>query len=227
MTANRSAAAQKAAVTRKRRVTGQKAAKTKKRRAARREAATRKPNMGEREYQDKVKAKLERFYKGEQIEVQWYPFRGEGLRIYGPIVDVAVGPFATEQRYETRYDELLHKTRVFVERLIEKHNQNVEAEEVEQTSFDAIASFNRNARCLLCIEVEESGTRKHCLGDLVNASALGRIGLLIARSQQVLRIFVRQRVYLRYLANVGKNTFRTDNALVLTAQQFDACLSSD
>jgi hypothetical protein len=76
----------------------------------------------------------------------------------------------------------------------------------------------------LCIEIEDSGSRKHCLGNLVNASALGRIGLLIARSEKILRTFVRQRVYLRFLANVEKNSFRTDNALVLSAEQFDECL---
>jgi hypothetical protein len=180
--------------------------------------------MKEREYQHKVKGELERIYSGEEVEVQWYPFRGEGPHQYCPIVDVAVGPFATERRYETRYAELLEKTRAFVQCLIEKHNQNVE--EPEKASFEAIAYFNENARCLFCIEVEETGTRKHCLGDLVNASALGRIGLLIARSQKVLRIFVRQRVYLRYLADVGKNTFKTTNALVLTEEQFDECLAS-
>jgi hypothetical protein len=180
--------------------------------------------MKEREYQHKVKGQLERIYSGEEVEVQWYPFRGEGPRQYCPIVDVAVGPFATERRYENRYAELLENTRTFVQCLIEKHNQNVE--EPERTSFEPIAYFNENARCLFCIEVEETGTRKHCLGDLVNASALGRIGLLIARSQKVLRIFVRQRVYLRYLADVGKNTFKTNNALVLTEEQFDECLAS-
>jgi len=180
--------------------------------------------MKEREYQHKVKRELERIYSGEEVEVQWYPFRGEGPRQYCPIVDVAVGPFATERRYETRYAELLEKTRAFVQCLVEKHNHNVA--EPEKTSFEAIAYFNENARCLFCIEVEETGTRKHCLGDLVNASALGRIGLLIARSQKVLRIFVRQRVYLRYLADVGKNTFKTNNALVLTEEQFDECLAS-
>jgi hypothetical protein len=29
---------------------------------------------------------------------------------------------------------------------------------------------------------------------------------------------------LRFLADVGKNSFRTDNALVLSAEQFDECL---
>ena len=180
--------------------------------------------MNERQYQHKIKRELERIYNEQEVAVQWYPFRGEGPRQYCPIVDVAVGPFATERRYEAQYAQLLENTRTFVELLIEKHNRNVE--DPEKTSFEAITYFNENARCLLCIEVEETGTRKHCLGDLVNASALGRIGLLVARSQKVLRIFVRQRVYLRYLADVGKNTFKTNNALVLTEQQLDDCLAS-
>jgi hypothetical protein len=181
--------------------------------------------MREREYQDKVKGELERIYTGEEVVAQWYPFKGEvhGARMYSPAVDVAVGPFATERRYEIRYAELLENTRGFVEHLIEKHNQNVEHE--ERTSFGAIAYFNENARCLLCIEIEASGTPKHCLGNLVNASALGRIGLLVACSPEFLKVFVRQRVYLRYLADLRKNTFKTNNALVLTTEQFDECLA--
>jgi hypothetical protein len=59
----------------------------------------------------------------------------------------------------------------------------------------------------------------------VNASALGRVGILIAGSQQILSTFVRQRVYLRFLANVGKNTFQTVNTLLLTKPQFEDCLT--
>ena len=75
-----------------------------------------------------------------------------------------------------------------------------------------------------CIEIEESGSRKHCLGNLVNASALGRIGVLVARTDKVLRIFIRQRAYLQFLAGVQKNTFKAANALILSATQFDDCL---
>jgi len=179
--------------------------------------------MTEREYQNEKKLALERLY-GE-VEVQWHPFRGHGRGMYAPRVDIAIGPFATEARYEARYGELLEQTRGFIECLIEKHNQNVENNE-EQTSFDRIAHFNENARCLLCIEVEDTGSRKHCLGDLVNASALGRVGILIARSENMLKVFLRQRVYLHFLERVGKNTFRSDNALVLTSEQFDECLAA-
>jgi hypothetical protein len=176
----------------------------------------------EREYQESAKIILDRIYR--EVEIQWHPFLGAGRDIYAPRIDIAVGPFAIEQRrFEERYSELLLETRPFIESLIDCHNQNLDAAE-QESSFDTIAYFNLNARCLLSIEIEDSGSRKHCLGNLVNASALGRIGLLIARSEEILRTFVRQRVYLRFLADAEKNSFRTDNALVLSAEQFDECL---
>jgi hypothetical protein len=110
------------------------------------------------------------------------------------------------------------------EKLIAKHNDNCGGHE-EHTRFELIRDFNENARCLLCIEIEESGTRKHCLGNLVNASALGRVGILVSRKPSVLPTFLRQRAYLHFLAEVQKNTFRTTNALVLTAEQLTECLA--
>ena len=173
---------------------------------------------------ESAKVILDRFYR--EVEIQWHPFLGVGRDIYAPIIDIAVGPFAIDRRrFEERYTQLLFETRPFIESLIECHNQNIDAAE-QRASFDTIAFFNLNARCLLCIEIEDSGSRKHCLGNLVNASALGRIGLLIARSEKILRTFVRQRVYLRFLAGAEKNSFRTENALVLLAQQFDECLQN-
>lgn len=196
--------------------------------------------MDEREYQLQAKELLQRIYPGEEVEEQWCPFRGEGQGMYCPRVDLAVGPFATTGRFEERYRELLDASRAFVECLVAKHNENIERAAAHRsvlgnadlrrlllsgiTSFETIAFFNENARCLLCIEIEETGSRKHCLGDLVNASALGRVGLLVARAEKVMRVFLRQRVYLQFLASVGKNTFKTDNALVLSAEQFDGCL---
>lgn len=179
--------------------------------------------LGERQYQRQVKEALDRLYA--EVEIQWQPFRGEGPRIYAPVVDVAVGPFAIERRYIDEYGQLLDETRAFIDGLIARHNANLEGQE-EPARFEGIRNFNENARCLLCIEIEESGSRKHCLGNLVNASALGRIGVLIARQASVMRVFVRQRAYLHFLAEVQKNTFRTENALILTAEQFTECLAA-
>jgi hypothetical protein len=161
----------------------------------------------------------------DEVVMQWRPFRGEGVGMYAPVVDVAVGPFAIEKRYIDEYSRLLDRTRAFIESLIERHNSNLQGLETP-TGFEAVRNFNGNSRCLLCIEIEESGGRKHCLGNLVNASALGRIGILVSRQASVMRTFVRQRAYLHFLADVQKNTFRTENALVLSEEQFDECLAA-
>jgi hypothetical protein len=179
--------------------------------------------LPEPEYQAQVKRALERIY-GE-VTVQWCPFRGEGRATYAPRVDVAVGPYALWDRRIDEYTAMMERTRPFIDSLIERHNHNVEALG-ERAHFDDILHFNDNSRCFLAIEIEESGGRKHCLGNLVNASALGRVGLLIARTEKVFRVFLRQRTYLKFLADVEKNTFKTANTLVLTQEQFDECLQA-
>ncbi|MDO8451350.1 MAG: hypothetical protein Q7S76_00590 [bacterium] len=179
--------------------------------------------MNEREYQLEVRSGLNLIY--EDVQVQWSPFRREGRDMYAPILDIAVGPFAMERRYENEYTQTLIRTQDFIESLIQKHNENIERDE-EWVSFAQILHFNENARCFLAIEIEHTGSRKHCLGNLVNASALGRVALLVARSEEVLRIFLRQRVYLARLAGYGKNTFKTDNCLVLTENQLNICLTA-
>jgi hypothetical protein len=182
--------------------------------------------MTEREYRNEVKKSLSRIY--EEVESPWYPFRECGRRIYSPAIDIAVGPFAIENRYEDQYTRLLNQTREFIEKLIGFHNRNIDEEhiDVRTSSFINILHFNDNARCLMGIEIENTGSRKHCIGDLVNAAALGRVGVLIAWSPEILRAFLRQRAYLEFLFRVGKNTFKTDNALILTRQQFDECLNT-
>lgn len=178
----------------------------------------------ERLYQKQAAEKLRTLY--EEVLHSWYPFQGQGRKIYSPCIDIAVGPFATgHKKYEKKYNELLAESRNFVEQLISCHNQNIEESE-EAVTWENIAYFNPNARCLIGIEIENTGTKKHCIGDLVNASALGRIGLLVAWNQEVLRTFLRQRVYLRYLERVEKNTFKVDNSLILSKEQFERCLEN-
>jgi hypothetical protein len=143
--------------------------------------------------------------------------------MYAPRVDIAVGPYAIQDRYIQAYDDLMHATRPFIDTLIERHNENAGGIG-EPITFHDLVEFNRNARCLIASEIEESGGRKHCLGNLVNASSLGRIGVLVARTEIVRRVFLRQRFFFQFLEDVGKNTFKTANALVLSEAQFDGCL---
>ncbi len=183
-------------------------------------------NIKSKEYQLFVQNKLKKIHF--EVEREWVPFRGEGRGMYSPRVDVAVGPFAINRKYISEYESLLQENKSFVELLIDKHNENVDkfGNTENKVCFNDIACFNKNARCLFCIEIEKSGGRKHCIGDLVNASALGRIGILVAWNEKVLKMFLRQRNYMKFLGDVGKNTFKTGNVLILMKEQFNDCLGT-
>ena len=57
------------------------------------------------------------------------------------------------------------------------------------------------------------------MGGAINAAALGRVGISVACSQPELNKLLKMRRYLRFLADVGKNTFNTTNLLVVTREQ--------
>lgn len=57
------------------------------------------------------------------------------------------------------------------------------------------------------------------MGGAINASALGRIGVVIPWSDEKLRAFVKLIRYLHYLRNAQKNTFDTSNLLIVTKDQ--------
>lgn len=81
-----------------------------------------------------------------------------------------------------------------------------------------------HARCLIAVEVEYSGIEKHFLGDIVNASALGRVGFLRGANNAALRTFLRLLKYLGFLIGVRKPAFDLRNILVLSADQLENVL---
>jgi hypothetical protein len=102
------------------------------------------------EYERMAIRHLRQIYQGEEVDCEWYAFRGEGGEFYSPRVDIAVGPFAFHDHYGERYGQLLVQQRGFIDRLMDAHNGNVP--DPERVAFNQIARFNENARCLLCIE---------------------------------------------------------------------------
>jgi hypothetical protein len=85
--------------------------------------------------------------------------------------------------------------------------------------LEELVQGNKNPRCFIAIEVERSGSKKHMLGDIVNASALGFIGLIVAWDKDVLRHFLRILRYQVFLESVGKGKFKRTNVLVVTRDQ--------
>jgi len=83
--------------------------------------------------------------------------------IYAPRPDVAVGPFNIEEgRNTSEIEDLFSQHRNFFDRL-----------------RIADSSLNLNPRCLIAIEIENSNKGKHMMGNIINASLLGKVGIIV------------------------------------------------
>ena len=186
----------------------------------------------EAEINNRLKSRLSR----QDVITYWHAFAGQGRRIYQPVVDVAVGPFAVDEtRYMDEYDSMVHNHRDLINEWVMLSRENWQAVIGDHywalpprtpTSYEDFVgnSANRNARCFIAIEVENKTSRKHLMGSIVNAGALGRIGILVVWQDKVLRATVRMREYFDYLQTVGKPTFNMNGVVILTSEQFAASL---
>lgn len=87
------------------------------------------------------------------------------------------------------------------------------------TTLDEALGANGNARCFLAIEIENKVSRKHLLGGMINAAALGHLGIYVGWSDVMVRAMLRARRYLHFLQSVGKPTMPVGNLLVLSREQ--------
>lgn len=153
-------------------------------------------------FQMYAKAALERH--SDQVALEWRTSAGatdalrpEVLR-YAPRVDIGVGPFNVTPGPKQMDREMIPPgLRGWFEGL------------------DA----NENPRCLIAIEVVFSGSAKHVLGDILNASTLGLFGLLVCSEDLIARVR-RNLEYLKQLANVGKVPPLFRNVRVVSVAEF-------
>ncbi|MCL2681954.1 MAG: hypothetical protein FWE63_00545 [Bacteroidales bacterium] len=189
--------------------------------------------MTTKEYQNRIDTLLKNKLPELEIENEWVAFRGYHNQ-YSPRVDIAVGPFSTEpgQNKIEEYNRLVRQSNInsFLRSLYRLHKENVRNLHVENDNnelldetiipnFNDVVSKNWNARCFLALEIENKNTRKHVMGSVINAASLGRVGVGIAYSEEILRAFVRILNYLHFLKRVGKNYYDTTNFLIITKEQ--------
>lgn len=143
--------------------------------------------------------------------------------VYSPRLDVAAGPFAIgEKRFQKEYDKIAISCSDFIDNCITKFRENYNRIAKERVrlvenyrEFVRPYAFNANSRCSFAIEIEENGSPKHKLGDIVNASCLGRVAILVSGDETTLRSFVRIVEYLSLLKSVQKPTFEPRNVIIL------------
>jgi len=150
-----------------------------------------------------------------------------GSDTYSPEPDVAVGPFASRNvQYGNRYDDMAKSSSDFIEKCIEVHMKNINKHEFEFSELPHFSLFydgtavNWNARCFVAVEIEKNPSRKHLLGSTINAIALGRVGLLVGFSEDIVVKFLRCLKYLHFLKAVKKSYIEPNNGLVLSKEQF-------
>lgn len=181
--------------------------------------------MTAKEYQDYILPRLQNKLVELEINSEWIAFQGINYQ-YSPRVDIAVGPYSmTPNNNQTEvYNRLLRLPTIntFLRGVYNFHLLNVGDEwinEITIPEFDILTHKNQNARCLLALEIENTSTKKHIMGSMINAASLGRIGIGVAFNESVMRTFLRILNYLAFLKRVEKNTYDTTNFLILTKEQ--------
>lgn len=148
------------------------------------------------------------------------------VNCYSPRLDLAVGPFAIDGQFGHEYDRLEDRNQAFLATIFDLYRGNVHRSGTPGIELpDHHHSMNHNARCFLAIEIENKVSRKHLLGGVVNAAALGRYGIVVGWDQGKLRALIRTQAYLAFLALAGKPTFSTRNLIILTPTQLLSALA--
>jgi len=84
-------------------------------------------------------------------------------------------------------------------------------------------TINMNPRCFLAIEYENKTTTKHRVGSLINAGAMGKIGIIVAKNAPTFNSYKRILSYLEYL-EMHKKQKMVNNFFVITINEFEESL---
>jgi hypothetical protein len=187
--------------------------------------------MTAKEFQETITPLIAAKLEPLETKSEWRAFRNIPYQ-YSPRVDIAVGPFSVVpgENKTDEYNQFLQNENInsFLQSIYRYHIENIGNQRLNEIiipNYDFLIQKNQNARCLLSIEIENTSTKKHIMGSMINAASLGRIGIGIAYSDSAKRTFVRIMNYLGFLKRVEKNTYDTTNFLIITKEQMEQILN--
>jgi len=174
-----------------------------------------------KEYQELVRKRLSKIFGEENVKKEWDVAKDSQdaytRRLYCPKLDIAVGPFnidGTVDENNVRIEEAVVRNKDFIDNLFQ----------LSESSLEYVDSFlrqkNKNPRCLLAIEIEKSGSRKHMVGNIVNTSILGAFGIIIPFDDKALSAYRKIDAYLDFAAKVGKTREIFKNVLIINKENF-------
>ncbi len=171
-----------------------------------------------KEYQKLVETKLRTLLK-LPVKREWWAMK-EHPTLYSPRIDIAVGPFVYDASCITgQHDRAIAQWEKPIRTMLAYHKQNIKSLQWDTcaTSFEDLCYKNKSARCFLAIEIENGVNPKHLTGDILNAMALGRLGIVIPYTHDALKAFGRIRKYIWFLS--AATNLDTKNLLILKKEQ--------
>ena len=170
-----------------------------------------------------------------------------GRRLYTPKPDLAFAPFnLSSKTSEIMYDlcncleNKCGRIKHLKKKLIESYRENVDVYRKELEEFKELMSIwsinstssdpvdkifrfkgiTKNPRSFIAVEVSFSGSMKHTMGSIINASLLGYYGVLVVNNY-MLRKALRLKYYLLSIPSIKKiNSMIGSNVLIVTDEQF-------
>ncbi len=135
---------------------------------------------------------------------------------YAPRVDIALGPFNIDRQLERNNSTFNQLVRANISLFQKLYNISHLGERREYIMFeDYLKSLNKNPRCFIAMEIENTKAAKRALGDIVNASAMGKVGIVIPVGLDKYEMFVKIKKYFHYLERVGKLQGNFRNVLII------------
>lgn len=177
--------------------------------------------MNTKDYQNLIFNKLSEMFGEEYVKKEWDSLKYDShlsnhKQVYGPRLDIAVGPFNGMVELDTPLDNTaIMKKHLLTRRIVEEINWD----------------NNDFSRCYLAIEIEFGGNNrscnslKHILGSIINASVSGALGIVIYDThtrEKVDRLYY----YLLRLKSLDLLKVQTlDNLITIDKDEFTTILS--
>ena len=166
-------------------------------------------------YQKNLKKKLEKYFDEVSYERSLFKNANDILiydpERYSPRLDLVIGPY-NQNKGDDWISDFELKERLF------KFNKRK-----TKRFFNVLSSLstNYNPRYAVAIEIVFSGSSKHVLGDITNASVLGLYGFVIT-SQEMLPKAKRIFKYIQKLKQIRKISGEMyNNVKIVSTDEFD------
>jgi hypothetical protein len=173
------------------------------------------------EFTTQLLTNLKQIFPPDSVKKEWNASKNSeddfnNRDYYAPRVDIAIGPFNTNRdlgRNNIRFNSLIQENTPLLQKLYELSHLG---EGHEYISFrDFISRLNLNPRCFIAIEIENTKDAKRSIGDIVNASVMGKVGIVIPIGEDKYRLFYKIKKYFHYLEQVGKLEGNFRNVLII------------